>query len=131
MQNDRDNVYMEKSLAISETDFTKQPIVKISQVLPVLNPLIIVLFKNLLILSNTLRKWVPSLMRNVPMSPINWIVHQIGQVVKERASAGKKRMDLLQLMMDAAHEDEVKVSLFGETKTIGRTEFRMENPLGR
>lgn len=110
MQNDRDNTYMKKSLVISEIDFTKHPIVKISEVLPFSRPLIIFLFKNLMILSNTIRKWAPSLMRHVPVSPINWIVSQIGQVVKERVSTGKKRMDLLQLMLDAARQEEVKVS---------------------
>jgi hypothetical protein len=110
MQNDRENIYMKKSIALFEVDFTKLPIVKLSNVLPFLDPLLIFSFRTLMTISNVLRKLVPSLMRNVPVSPINWISEQVGEVVKERLQSGKRRTDLLQLMLDAAKQEEAKVS---------------------
>jgi hypothetical protein len=59
--------------------------------------------------SSLLRKWVPSVMRNVPVSPINWIVDRVGQVVQERLTSGNSRKDLLQLMLDAAKEEDIQV----------------------
>jgi hypothetical protein len=33
----------------------------------------------------------------------------VGKVIKQKLVSGKKRMDLLQLMLDAATHDEIKV----------------------
>jgi hypothetical protein len=111
MQSDPDNIYMKKSIVLFQIDSTKLFIVKLSNVLPFLNPFLISIVRSQMILINALRKLMPSLMRNVPVPPITWILEQVENVVKERLQSGKKRMDLLQLMLDAAKQEEVKVGL--------------------
>jgi hypothetical protein len=102
---------MKKSIALFEIDPTKLPIVKLSNVMPFLNPVLIIIGRSLIAITAALRKLVPSLMRNVQGLPTTWIIEQVGQVVEERLRSGKRRMDLLQLMLDAAKQDEVKVGL--------------------
>jgi hypothetical protein len=111
MQNDLENIYMKKSIALFEIDPTKLPIVKLSNVMPFLNPVLIIIGRSLIAITAALRKLVPSLMRNVQGLPTTWIIEQVGQVVEERLRSGKRRMDLLQLMLDAAKQDEVTVGL--------------------
>jgi hypothetical protein len=111
MQNDLENIYMKKSIALFEIDPTKLPIVKLSNVMPFLNPVLIIIGRSLMAMTAALRKLVPSLMRNLQGLPTTWIIEQVGQVVEERLRSGKRRMDLLQLMLDAAKQDEVKVGL--------------------
>ena len=112
MQNDLDNLYMKKSAALFAINFTKLPVVKLSILFPVLNPLLIFVLKSSIILTDLLRRLVPSLMRCVQISPLTWIIEQVREVVKTRLESGTKRMDLLQLMLDAAKSEEAQVNLF-------------------
>ena len=45
--------------------------------------------------------------KNIP--PAFWIIEQVKEVIKQRLTSGNKRMDLLQLMLDVATRDEIKV----------------------
>ncbi|CAF3115951.1 unnamed protein product [Rotaria sp. Silwood2] len=109
MQNDLDNTYMQKSIACFALDADKLLIVKLSNVMPFLVPLLTRLTSGCINLIDKLRGIMPSLMSNVGEIPALWIIKQVENVVKERLKSGKRRMDLLQLMLDAATYDEVKV----------------------
>ena len=54
---------------------------------------------------------MPSLMANVPAIARFWILEQVEEIIKQKLSSGNKRIDLLQLMLDAATNDEIKVFL--------------------
>ena len=82
---------MKNSIALFDIDARKLPIVKLSETLPILSPILISIVRIQMTIVRTLRQLAPSLMRNVKVSPVNWIIEQIGQVVKERLAAGKKR----------------------------------------
>ena len=112
MQNDVENPYMKNSIALFQIDITRLPIVKLSNIFPWLNPFLVFMLRNAINLIDTLRRVMPSLMRRVQISPITWIMEQVREVVKKRVASGKGRVDLLQLMLDAAKQDEVKVSAF-------------------
>lgn len=112
MQNDVENPYMKNSIALFQIDITRLPIVKLSNLCPWLNPFLVFVLRNAIILIDTLRRVMPRLMRRVQISPITWIMEQVREVVKKRLASGTRRMDLLQLMLDAAKQDEVKVSVF-------------------
>jgi hypothetical protein len=111
MQNDLENIYMKKSIALFEIDPTKLPIVELSNVMPFLNPILIIIGRSLMAITVALHKLIPSLMHKVQGLPTTWIIEQVGQVMEERLRSGKRRMDLLQLMLNAAKQDEVKVGL--------------------
>jgi hypothetical protein len=108
MQNDLENIYMTKSAACVEIE--KLSIVKLSTVMPFLIPLLIKIVKARSFFVDTLRALMPSLTRSIEDLPNIWIIKQVENVVKERLISGKKRMDLLQLMLDAATDEEVKVN---------------------
>ncbi|CAF3835934.1 unnamed protein product [Rotaria sordida] len=59
-------------------------------------------------LVDTIRTLMPWLISNVEDLPNVWIMKQVGNVVKERLRSETKQLDLLQLMLDAATDDEVK-----------------------
>ncbi|CAF2085859.1 unnamed protein product [Rotaria magnacalcarata] len=108
MQNDVDNIYMEKSAASVSVQLDKLFVVKLSNVMPFLIPLLTRLIKVHMFLVDKLRGMIPWLMRNVEDLPSVWIIKRVGNVVRERLKSGKRQMDLLQLMLDVATNDEVK-----------------------
>ena len=117
MQNDLDNLYMKKSAALFQINFSKVPIVKLSNLFPVLNPLLIFVLRSSIMLIDRLRPFAPSLMRHVPISPFISIREQVSEVVRERIVSGRRRIDLLQLMLDAAKAEEAKVSFIFDRRT--------------
>ena len=109
MQNDVSNIYMKQAMACFATDPEMFPIVKLSNVLPFLNPLLTRTMQSGICLINKLSKYVPSLISPVETIPIFWFIEQVEVLIKERLASGEKKTDLLQLMLDAAAHDDVKV----------------------
>jgi hypothetical protein len=110
MQNDIENIYMKKSAACVAVEIEKLFIVKVSIIMPFLIPLLTRIVKTCFFVIEKLRALVPSLVHNVEDLPDIWIMKQVKNVVKDRLTLGKKRMDLLQLMLDATKDEEVKVN---------------------
>ncbi|CAF3497399.1 unnamed protein product [Rotaria socialis] len=108
MQNDINNIYMQKSMACFATDAEKVFIVKLSNVMPFLIPLLTRVINIRISVVNQLRTLLPKLMHDVDDIPALWIIKQVENVVKERLTSGKRHVDLLQLMLDAATYDEIK-----------------------
>lgn len=111
MQNDIDNEYMRKSMACFAVDTEKLPITKLSNLMPFLNPLLTQIVMARILIINKLHKMMPSFISNTDSIARFWIIEQLKDVIKQRLTSGKKRMDLLQLMLDAATNDETKVEL--------------------
>jgi hypothetical protein len=109
LQNDIDNMYMKKSLAVFTGDPEKSFIVRLSNLMPFLSPLLIKFMNISLKLKNIIHRTIPSLMKNVEDPPRLWIFKQIENVVKQRLSSENKRTDLLQLMLDASTQEQIKV----------------------
>ncbi|CAF4232502.1 unnamed protein product, partial [Rotaria magnacalcarata] len=105
MQNDVDNIYMEKSAASVSVQLDKLFVVKLSNAMPFLIPLLTRLIKARMFLVDKLRGMITWLMRNVEDLPSVWIIKRVGNVVRERLKSGKRQMDLLQLMLDVATND--------------------------
>jgi hypothetical protein len=103
---------MKKSLACFAGDPEQMFAVRLSKLIPFLTPLLIKMMISSLKLINYLCALMPSLMRNVEGSPQLWISEQIKNVVKQRLNSENKRIDLLQLMLDASTENEIKVSYY-------------------
>ena len=109
LQNDIDNIYMKKSLASFTGDPEKLLLVRLSNLLPFLTPFLLELTNISLKLINFIRTNAPSLMKNVEDPPQLWIFKQIENVVKQRLASDNKRTDLLQLMLDASTQEQIKV----------------------
>ncbi|CAF1266976.1 unnamed protein product [Rotaria sordida] len=99
---------MKKSTATVAVQIEDLFIVKLSIVMPFLIPLLTKYVKIHSFLVDTIRTLMPCLISNVEDLPNVWIMKQVGNVVKERLRSGTKQLDLLQLMLDAATDDEVK-----------------------
>lgn len=111
MQNDPDNVYMKKSMSCLLNNSEKLLLVKLSNVMPFLIPVLIRYVQFHVFITNRLYKMVPSLISNLPSMASLWIIERVKQIIKERLVSGKKRIDLLQLMLDATTHEEIKVKL--------------------
>ena len=109
IQNDVDNMYMNRSTAIFARDFEKMPIVRLSNLMPILNPLLIKMLDNFITLIHFLRVSFPSLMGHLQDPPQLWIFKQIENVIKHRLASGDRRIDLLQLMLDVSTQEQIKV----------------------
>ncbi len=101
---------MKNSLAVFARDPEKMLIVRISNLMPFLNPLLIKILDTSITIINFLRTSIPSIMSNIKDPPQLWIFKQIEHVIKQRLASENKRIDLLQLMLDASTEEEIKVS---------------------
>ncbi|CAF3990003.1 unnamed protein product [Rotaria sordida] len=99
---------MKKSTATVAVQIEDLFIVKLSIVMPFLIPLLTKYVKIHSFLVDTIRTLMPWLISNVEDLPNVWIMKQVGNVVKERLRSETKQLDLLQLMLDAATDDEVK-----------------------
>ena len=91
-------------------DPEKMFLLRLSKLMPFLKPLLIKIMKNILTFINFLKASMPTVMRNVEGSPHVWISKQIHNVVQQRLISQNKRIDLLQLLLDASTEEEIKVS---------------------
>ena len=103
---------MQKSMACFATDAEKIFIVKLTNVMPFIIPLLTRVINLRTTVVNRLRELLPKLMHDVDDMPALWIIKQVENVVKERLTSGKRHVDLLQLMLDAATYDEIKVVLY-------------------
>jgi hypothetical protein len=101
---------MKKSLAVFSRDPEKMSIVRLSRLIPALNPLLIKLMHSFITSINFLRTSIPSIMGNIEDPPQLWIFKQIHHVIKQRLASENKRIDLLQLLLDASTQEGVKVS---------------------
>ena len=109
MQNDLDNVYMKKSMACFAFDVEKNALVKLSKVMPFLTPLLTQTVKAVVATISGLTRIAPGFMAKFEGIPALWIIQRVEEVVKTRLQSGTKRTDLLQLMLDAATDEEIKV----------------------
>ncbi|UJR11334.1 hypothetical protein I4U23_015515 [Adineta vaga] len=108
LQNDIDNSYMKKSLALFSRDPEKMFLVRISNLMPFFVPLLIQFMKYSIKLINLFKMLIPSLMTNLEGPPQLWIIKQIDTLVQQRLHSDNKRIDLLQLMLDASSDEIVQ-----------------------
>ncbi len=115
MQNDVDNIYLKKSAETFALDVDKLSIVKLTNLLPFfINPFRYFYLSQIAV-RRALIKIIPALSNYVEETPGSWLTNRVREVVKLRTTSNitpaVKRVDLLQLMIDASTQDEVKVSL--------------------
>ncbi|CAF1041423.1 unnamed protein product [Adineta steineri] len=108
MQNDTDNIYLRKSAGTFEIDVDRLSIVKLTNLLPFfINP-----FRYLFLFQIAIRRilirLIPSLSKYIEETPGSWLTNRVRDVVNIRRTSSLKRVDLLQLMMDASTHDKVK-----------------------
>ena len=114
MQNDGNNIYLKKSAGTFETDVEKLPIVKLTNLLPCTENPLRYFYLGLLGIRRTLIKWIPSLGPYIEETPGLWLMNRVRDVVdfrKKQREHEKKRLDLLQLMIDSSAQDEIPVRI--------------------
>ncbi|CAF4079320.1 unnamed protein product [Rotaria sp. Silwood2] len=108
MQNDIDNIYLKKSAKVVDINFDKLFIVQLSNVMPFLKPFLITFFLCQLKIIRTLGKIFPFINYFMEELAPFWIINRAQEIVDYRKlhSDEQKRVDLLQLMIDAKVSDE-------------------------
>lgn len=113
MQNDVDNIYLKKSAETFEIDVDKLSIVKITNLLPFFVNPFRYLYLGQVAVRRLLIKLFPTLSTYIEETPGSWLTNRVREVVRLRNNSStkpaSKRVDLLQLMIDASTADEVKV----------------------
>lgn len=114
MQNDVNNIYLKKSAESFELDIDQLSIVKLTNLLPFcVNPFRYFYLTQVAI-RRMLIKLIPALSTYIEETPGSWLTNRLREVVRLRTKAlaiapTVKRVDLLQLMMDASTRDQVEV----------------------
>jgi hypothetical protein len=113
MQNDINNPYLQKSAALFETDGTKMILFKLSNLMSFLaGPLRSFMFAQIAV-SQMLNKWIPPLRKYIPEMSAYWLMNCVQDVVDLRTKSSSnsiKRVDLLQLMIDASTDEDIQVN---------------------
>jgi hypothetical protein len=113
MQNDINNPYLQKSAALFETDATKMILFKLSNLMSFLaGPLRSFMFAQIAV-SQMLNKWIPPLGKYIPEMSAYWLMTRVQDVVDLRTKSSSnsiKRVDLLQLMIDASTNEDIQVN---------------------
>jgi len=115
MQNDINNPYLQKSAALFKIDPDKLLLLRWASLMPFLARPFSILLYGLMNMRPTLMKLLPFLNNYIEEMPNVWLVNNIQSVFDLRtksASNLRKRVDLLQLMMDASTCEKIIVRIF-------------------
>ncbi|CAF3736246.1 unnamed protein product [Rotaria sordida] len=115
MQNDIDNPFIVKTAYFFAVHPERIFLVKLSYLMPWLTPILTLFVHSIIALFNGLRYLAPSFMNQFEEIPGMWIINQVKQVIEARvikikseANNKQRRIDLLQLMLDAVTSNEIK-----------------------
>ncbi|CAF0846610.1 unnamed protein product [Adineta steineri] len=128
MQNDVDNELMSKAVVIFKQDIERMPLTKLSYLMPWATPLLTQFARSQIALFRCLNKIAPTIFPDlIEKIPRLWLLSKVQEVIDARTTntTTTKRVDLLQLMLDAAvtrneenvddkklSDDEIKANVF-------------------
>ncbi|CAF0884146.1 unnamed protein product [Rotaria sp. Silwood1] len=112
MQNDVSNIYLRKSAGTFELDVEKLTIVKLTNLLPFFVTPFRYFYLGQIAVRRALIRLIPSLSNYIEETPGSWLTNRVKEVVNFRneslTTSPRKRVDLLQLMIDASTLNDVK-----------------------
>lgn len=117
MQNDVNNIYLKKSAETFELDIDQLSIVKLTSLLPFCANLFRYFYLSQLAVRRVLIRLIPALSTYMEETPGSWLTNRLKEIVKLRTKTLSiaptvKRIDLLQLMIDASTREQVKVNVY-------------------
>ncbi|CAF1333431.1 unnamed protein product [Didymodactylos carnosus] len=108
MQNNPDNIYLKKVGQAFSVNFQNMPLFKLGTLVPPVG----VIVGDLFIFQNKVRQKLnqlfPSTIKKFEPIPGTWIMARVGEVIEMRSDVAKQRVDLLQLMLEAASREQIK-----------------------
>jgi len=113
MQNDINNPYLQKSAEVFKIDVDQLPLFRLTNLMPFLSRPIHDIIFGMADVRQLLTKLIPPLSNYMKELPGIWLMNRVQDVIDLRTKSPpnlKKRVDLLQLMMDASTSDKVIVS---------------------
>lgn len=110
MQNDVDNEYFKKAEEAVATNLDENPLIRLGYLMPWLIPLLNYIMIGLVLLKRFAHKFIPS----IEEMPRFWLINRLKYLIDQRTKYNedhnnKRIVDLLQLMLDTATRDTVKV----------------------
>ncbi|CAF4346870.1 unnamed protein product [Rotaria sp. Silwood2] len=115
MQNDVDNIYLRKSAGTFELDIERLSIVKLTDLLPFFVTPFRYFYLGQIAIRRALIRLIPALSNYIEETPGSWLTNRVKEVVnfrnKSLTTSSIKRVDLLQLMINASTHNDVKVRL--------------------
>jgi hypothetical protein len=115
MQNDIDNVFMRKCKLAVDDNPERLLLTKLGNLMPLFIPILLYVMVGQMLLGALIRAVAPAwFLPQIEGLPALWILNQVETIINARRQAnysGKHhQVDLLQLMLDAATRDEIKVN---------------------
>jgi hypothetical protein len=122
MQNDIDNPYMEKLEQTVAENLEENTLIRLGHLMPWLIPILTYVMIGQILFQRLAHKWI----RSIEEMPRFWLLERLQYLIDVRVSSNekddeKRGMDLLQLMLDAASRNQVKVNFsveFQNTKVV-------------
>jgi hypothetical protein len=115
MQNDIDNIFMRKCKLAVDDNPERLLVTKLGNLMPFFIPILLYIMVGQMLLGALVRAVVPArFLPEIEGIPALWILNQVETIINDRKKAnysGKHHeVDLLQLMLDAATRDDIKVN---------------------
>ncbi|CAF4984577.1 unnamed protein product, partial [Rotaria sp. Silwood1] len=109
IQNDIDNEYFKKAEKNIEENLEKNPLIRLGHLMPRLIPLL----TYVMIVQVQLKRFAHKFIRNIEEMPRFWLLERVKDIIDIRTSSYdndnvKRKVDLLQLMLDTATREQVK-----------------------
>lgn len=113
VQTNSKNPFLVKASKFFDDNHEKLFIVKLSYLVPWLIPLLSQIVQIQIAIYMGLRSILPRFMNRFEELPGFWIMNQVQSVIKERTQRKERsdRVDLLQLMLDAATLEDIQVNI--------------------
>ncbi|CAF1396471.1 unnamed protein product [Didymodactylos carnosus] len=108
MQNNPDNIYLKKVARVFTIDIRKMLAFKLGTLVPSLGVTLGTLFIFLNTVKQKLNQLFPSTTKKFEQFPASWIMERVDEVIGMRSDVAKQRVDLLQLMLEAASREHIK-----------------------
>lgn len=117
MQNDIDNVFLSKCKSAVDDNPERLFLTKLGNLIPSLIPILPYFMVAQTFLSELIHAIVPTwLLPPIKGVPAIWILNQVKTIINARKQANstgeRQHVDLLQLMLDVATSDDIKVHFF-------------------
>jgi hypothetical protein len=114
-QNNIDNIFMRKCKLAVDDNPERLFLTKLGNLMPFLIPILLYVMIGQMFLGTLIRKVAPTWFSpQIEGVPALWILNQLGTIIDARKQANNNgkhdQVDLLQLMLDVATRDDIKVS---------------------
>ncbi|CAF1588688.1 unnamed protein product, partial [Didymodactylos carnosus] len=120
MQTDTENIYLKHTNNYFSPKYNKLPILKLRFLIPEIDSLLCKILDKINLVKRTIKRFIPS----IEDDDRSWLYSRIQDVIEMRSEKAKQRIDLLQLLLDAATKNKIMEEADHESEMLSYNEVK-------